>query len=564
MPEMQFIIKILGRFLIFCLPLPLFAQSVFLPQGSRHNPFLDRMEIKLQSYQALNLSTIKPFSRKTAGELSIYADSLSRLNQLSLSSADKYNLSMLQMDNPEWFHGDSSAFFSKRPILKSIYRTKANFLEVNEKDFFLALNPVLQFQLSSEKDNNERVFVNTRGLSLRGMIARKIGFYTYFTDNQERMPGFAGNLVNTLRAVPGAGYYKPFKGTAWDYIDGRGGVTFNVAKYIDFRFAYDKNFIGNGYRSLLLSDFSNSALFLQVNTRIWKLNYQNIYMELNPQFVKTGDNLVDKKYATIHHLSLDVTPWLNVGLFEAVIFGRKNSFELTYLNPIIFLRLAEQQNGSPDNALIGFDLKANVAKRAQLYAQLMLDEFVLKEIKAGNGWWGNKFALQLGGKYLDLFGIPNLDIQGELNLARPFTYSHYDSSANYSHYNQPLAHPLGANFIEGVGIIRYQPLPKLTMSARLIAWTQGVDTGASSSGSNIFKLYTLRTTDYGFGLPSGVKTKGLNLQMLASYELRTNLFLDAALLIRNRKSPSGLVSATESRTITAGLRLNIFRREYDY
>ncbi|HTE07832.1 MAG TPA: hypothetical protein VK628_03670, partial [Flavitalea sp.] len=92
----------------------------------------------------------------------------------------------------------------------------------------------------------------------------------------------------------------------------------------------------------------------------------------------------------------------------------------------------------------------------------------------------------------------------------------------------------------------------------------GVDTGASSSGSNIFKLYTLRTTDYGFGLPSGVKTKGLNLQMLASYELRTNLFLDAALLIRNRNSPSGLVSATESSTITAGLRLNIFRREYDY
>ncbi len=564
MPEMQFIIKILCGFLIFCLPMPLLSQSVFLPQGSRHNAFLDRMEIKLQSYQALNLSTIKPFSRKTAGELGMYADSLSGLNKLSLSQADKYNLSILQMDNAEWFHGDSSTFLSKRPILKSIYRTKSNFLEINEKDFFLALNPVLQFQLSSEKDNTERVFVNTRGLSLRGMIARKVGFYTYFTDNQERLPGFANNFVNTLRAVPGAGFYKPFKTTAWDYIDGRGGITFNVAKYIDFRFAYDKNFIGNGYRSLLLSDFSNSALFLQVNTRIWKLNYQNIYMELNPQFVKTGDNLVDKKYATIHHLSLDVTPWLNVGLFEAVIFGRKNSFELTYLNPVIFLRLAEQQNGSPDNALIGFDLKANVAKRAQFYAQLMLDEFVLKEIKAGNGWWGNKFALQLGGKYIDLFGIRNLDIQGELNLARPFTYSHYDSSANYSHYNQPLAHPLGANFIEGVGILRYQPLPKLTMSARLIAWTQGIDTGASSNGSNIFKLYTLRTTDYGFGLPSGVKTKGLNLQMLASYELRTNLFLDAALLIRNRNSSSGLISATESRTITAGLRLNIFRREYDY
>ncbi len=164
--------------------------------------------------------------------------------------------------------------------------------------------------------------------------------------------------------MPGAGFYKSFKTTGVDYFDARGGVTFNATKYINFRFAYDKNFIGNGYRSLLLSDFSNSYLFLQVNTRIWKINYQNIFTELNPQFVRTGDNLLDKKYSVIHHLSLNVTKWLNVGLFESVIFGRKNHFDFTYLNPIIFLRAAEQQNGSPDNALVGFDFKANIAKRA--------------------------------------------------------------------------------------------------------------------------------------------------------------------------------------------------------
>ena len=55
------------------------------------------------------------------------------------------------------------------------------------------------------------------------------------------------------------------------------------AKYLDFQFGYDKNFIGNGYRSLFLSDFGNSYLFLKINTRIWKFNYLNLFMELTPQ-----------------------------------------------------------------------------------------------------------------------------------------------------------------------------------------------------------------------------------------------------------------------------------------
>ncbi len=111
-----------------------------------------------------------------------------------------------------------------------------------------------------------------------------------------------------------------YKNTGWDYSDARGGVTFNAAKYIDFQFCHDKNFIGNGYRSLFLSDFGNNYLFLKINTKIWKLNYQNIFIELNPQFpteVRGQDLLLDKKYAAIHHLSFNATKWLNLGLFEA-------------------------------------------------------------------------------------------------------------------------------------------------------------------------------------------------------------------------------------------------------
>jgi hypothetical protein len=60
-------------------------------------------------------------------------------------------------------------------------------------------------------------------------------------------------------------------------------------------------------------------------------------------------------------------------------------------------------------------------------------------------------GLQLGAKYINALGIKNLDLQLEYNRVRPFTYSHRDSVANYTHYNQPMAHPLGANFSETIG-----------------------------------------------------------------------------------------------------------------
>jgi hypothetical protein len=149
--------------------------------------------------------------------------------------------------------------------------------------------------------------------------------------------------------------------------------------------------------------------------------------------------------------------------------------------------------------------------------------------------------------------VKNLDVQGEVNIVRPFTYSHSDSSANYGHYNQPLAHPFGANFIEGVGIIRYQPLPKLTATAKLIYWRQGVDTGASNYGTNIFKLYSTRSGDYGYKLPSGIGSTGINAQLSVSYEVKGNWTTNSNLYPKNNTSVA-----------TVGLRMKMFRRVYDY
>ena len=566
---MQYIIKTIVPLLFLLIPFGVVAQSTYLPQGNKHQTLLNRLEILLQTNDDLNLSTVKPFSRKIAVRIAESADSMQKANGNLLSKVDEYNLRSLLMNNSEWVTGtDSSDFYSKKSLWNTFYKTKANLLEVNTKDFFFTVNPVFQQQLSVENEerSDDQLFLNTKGLAVRGLIAKKIGFSAYMTDNQERAPLFVQDRIIAFNAVPGNGFYKAYKTTATDYIDARGSINFTAAKYLDFQFGYDKNFIGNGYRSLFLSDFSNSYLFLKINTRIWKFNYMNLFTELTPQTIQinAGDKLLDKKYVSMHHLSMDVAKWLNIGIFEAVVFDRRNHFEFSYLNPVIFLRLAEQQAGSADNAFVGFDVKANVAKRLQFYGQFLLDELKVSEMKGGKGWWANKFGIQAGGKYINAFGVKNLDLQGELNLVRPFTYSHYDSLANYTHYNQPMAHPLGANFVEAIGIVKYQPHPKWTTSARLIVWKQGTDTANSNFGTDIFRGNTTRSGDYGYSLPTGPRSTGINAQVLVSYEVKENLFLEASALIRNLKTAIAEAPERKTAVISAGIRMNMFRREYDY
>ena len=561
--------------LFFLFPVIASSQSTYLPQGDKQNILLERLEIKAGKDSILNFSKIKPFNRKyifnavrnlgAGGGTSWYESSSG-----SLSKVDRYNLQSLVKNNIEYFPDSllqGMNINSKKPILKNFYRTPANLYEVHVKDFDLVVNPVIQFVLSKEKDNDQKLFLNTRGLTLRGRIANKIGFYTYLTDNQERDASYVQQWISDRTAVPGEGFYKTFKAAGGvDYFDARGYITFNVTKYIDVAFGYDKNFIGNGYRSLFLSDFGNSNLFLKLNTRIWKLNYQNLFMELANADPSTGDRLVGKKYAAIHHLDMDITRWLNIGLFEGIVFGRKDHFEFGYLNPIIFYRSAEQQNGSYDNSLLGLDFKGNIAKRFQVYGQLMLDEFLLSEIKKNRGWWANKWGIQVGAKYIDAFGIRNLDLQVEHNRVRPFTYSHTDSVANYTHYNQPLAHPLGANFQESIFIARYQPAPKWMVQLKAIYYTQGRDSSAASYGSNIFlpNAPPYRTEIYGYNIGSGWKTTVLYASLLLSYELRENLFLELSAVSRKQETKTAPITSQTTTQVSFGFRWNMHRREFDF
>lgn len=559
---MQYMKTLVG--VLLTLPLGLIAQTTYLPLGDKQNITLERLEIKAQKDSILNFSKTKPYSRENYVKVAkAYLDNAAGLN---LTNVDKYYLESLLKNNLEWVPEDMrQQYMSRRPILKTFYKYPAGLIETHTKDFDLVVNPMLNLGYMNEKDNAQRLFYNSRGVSVRGRIANRIGFDASVTDNQERSQAYVQQWQSDRQAVPGAGYFKEFKAAGGvDYFDARGYISFGVTKYVDVSFGYDKNFIGNGQRSLFLSDFGNNNLFLRLNTRIGRFNYQNIFTELYNAYPRGGDKLLGKKYAAMHHLDIDVTKWLNVGLFEGVIFGRTNRFEFGYLVPVIFLRSIERNNGSNDNSLAGIDFKANIAKTAQLYGQLLLDEFKLSEMTSSKGWWANKYGYQLGAKYIDAFTVKNLDLQLEWNRVRPFTYSHKDSIANYTSYNQPLAHPLMANFNEWIGVVRYRPMPKWYIEGKLITYTQGRDsTSTGNFGSNIFLPNTYgRSSDYGYNVGSGWKTKVSLISLLLSYELRENLFIDLNGLIRNLSTSTAPILSEKSTSVSIGVRWNMGRREF--
>jgi len=546
------------------------AQSTNATLNDDYYHWITRYEIKAGRVAPELFTAVRPYKRNMIVAL---VDSLNKKDQVFNSSADQFNYEYLRNDSWEWSRAESSD--SKKPFLKSLYRKKSDFAHVDVPDFDLHVNPVLYLGAGKDSRLSQSLFINTRGVEIRGMIDKKVGFYTFFTDNQSILPAYVNDamLLYNNYTVPHEGFWKTYKTNGVDFFQARGYIDFNISKSIYMQFGHDRTFIGNGFRSLIFSDYSPPNLFLRANVKVWKLNYMFQLNRLTADAMGTpGGSTANKnypvKFMAFHHLSFNIGKKFNLGLFESVVFTpqdsiNQNTFQLNYLNPIIFYRAIEQQGGSPDNVLLGGEFKWNAAKQLSFYGQFVIDEFVLKELKAGNGWWANKFALQGGLKYIDVFNVSNLDIQLEANLIKPYAYSHDSQYSNYSNYNQSLAHPLGANLLEGVAIVRYQPLPKLNLIAKTFYTKIGRDTTNVNWGSDILKNNSSHQMDYGNKVAQGVSNTIAFVDLTASYMLKHNFFIDLRTTLRKSSSPVALYN--NNSTITSvSLRWNIPARNYDF
>jgi hypothetical protein len=475
---------------------------------------------------------------------------------------DSNSLVYLLNENSEW---ESEPNPSRRPILKHFFKTPANLFEVRTKDFQLLVNPMLHLGYGS--DSGKPLFVNERGLSIRGSIDNKVYFHTSLLETQIQPPAYAADWISEKKAIPGAGFYKVYRSKvfdldrAYDYNVANAALGAQITPHIGVEIGHGQHFIGNGHRSLFLSDFGSYYFYLKFNTRIWKLQYQNLFMELSPvsQAVVGNNDLLPKKYAAVHYLHYNITPRIGVGFFEATVFNRSRQFELQYLNPIILYRSVEGLIGSPDNVLVGVDFRWDIARKVRLYSQLLLDEFRLSDLykPEQTGWWGNKYGIQTGVQYINAFNINQLDLRAEYNLMRPYTYSHFDSLNSYQHYNQALAHPLGANFKELFLEARKQILPQWSARVHYLHIQQGLNSPDANWGADPTLPYTSRIQEYGNVIGQGLSNQVQLLGMQVSYSPAHNAYIDLRFQWRKQESDSGSF-------IQLGLRYNVWPQNFDF
>lgn len=345
---------------------------------------------------------------------------------------------------------------------------------------------------------NTNTWLNTRGFQAGGTVGSKFSFYTSGYENQGKFPEYYENYVKSRAVVPGQSYDRGFgkKQRDWSYVTAL--LSYTPIKYLSITAGQEKTFIGDGYRSMILSDYTTNYPFLRLTAKLGNVQYMVMWAALQehteaPKVSYDAGN--QKKGGVFHYLDWNVSNRLSLGFYDAVIWsqndenGNRRGFDWGYANPVIFLRPLEAMSGSPDNATIGLTAKYEFLDKNIVYSQFFLDEFEAENFFAGNGSARNKFGIQAGIRGADLFKVRRLNYLLEFNTARPYTYSGRTRLISYSHYNEPLAHPFGANFKELVSMLNYS-IGRFAFSGQITLADYGVDASESTnSGNNIFKPY---------------------------------------------------------------------------
>lgn len=536
--------KLLGIATFLLLNISVRAQVVYLPYAYQ---FYQKLDSSVYSSQSRFHTSIKPF---------LVDDPLINQQYQSL-----INAGVDSVGKRSWLH---------RKIFNE------HLVDVRNKDFTAYIDYLPDLTLGRDFSNNKTTWLNTRGYQIGGTIGSKFSFYTSGFENQAIFPTYVDNYINrtsnsVIYIVPGQSYDRSYGKNIrdWSYVTAL--LSYTPNKYLNVALGQDKTFIGDGYRSVLLSDFASNYPFFKLTATLGNVRYMAMWAYMQdptvPKFSYQDD--YRRKWGVFHYLDWSVSNKVSLGFFDSVIwgekdeFGNKRGFDFNYANPFIFLRPVEANNGSGDNALIGFTGKYKFVDKAAVYGQLALDEFVAKDFFSNTGSIRNKYAWQLGARGADVFSIKHLNYLLEINNAKPYTYSEVSTIINYSQNTEPLAHPFGANFREVVGILNYA-IGRFNFYGQAEFGHYGLDQTISDNyGKDISKSYVEGTKVTGNYTGQGLTTNLYYGEGRIAYLLnpKYNLRLEIGGLLRQEKNS---LNTSNTTMFTIGLRSTFRNLYYDF
>lgn len=459
-----------------------------------------------------------------------------------------------------------------------------NLVQIQGEGYWFTMNPILDVRIGkSDPSESNYTYQNTRGLQIQGAIGEQLSFTTTIYESQGRFADYFNQYAESIKPsggnpaiIPGVGIAKRFNDDAYDFPMAEANLTYTPSRFFNLQLGYGKNFLGEGYRSLLQSDGASPYPYFKINTTFWKIKYTNTYMWLKDVREEvTFDRTYAKKFMANHYLSWNATNRLNIGFFESVVWSDSNDrgFDASFVNPIIFYRSVEFGSSSKSgNALLGMTAKYKITNQIQFYGQFLLDEFSLGDMRSGEKSWKNKFGYQIGAKYFDAFDIDNLLLQAEYNHVRPYVYSHSDPLTNYAHNNQSMGHQWGGNFQEIIAIARYHK-GRWFADAKMTYGKRGLDFDTAENpfnyGGNIYKDYDEnRPFDKGVSVGQGNKTTLFIADLQGGYLINpaTNLKLFGSLIYRNFNPMADTAFDFKGNTtwFSVGIRADISNWYYDF
>lgn len=372
---------------------------------------------------------------------------------------DEYNLGYKVADTSKQYNSFSYILFQK------------HLLEFKGDNYYITISPVFDFTLSKDlaDTSNRRFFQNTRGFHIEGDLLKNFSFSTSFYENQSRNPSYQSTYYSSLgelylnhadstyftqnAVIPGAGRTKPFKVDGFDYAYAVGSLVYKPFKVLTLSAGNNTHFIGDGYRSMLLSDNSCSAPYFQANYRFlpkWEFVYLRsklLNLTRKPASTSVEAYYQPKGYA-VNYLSFKATSTLTLSLFEGTIYSSGDSISshpvnALYYNPIPLVSSFLLKN-SETTSLLGVNIGYTPIDNWRLYGQ-----FAYNHSTKG-------IAGQIGTRISEPFKVTNLFIQLETNYSSNNAYSASIARLNYSHYNLPMAHVKGQGFTEGVFRVNYE------------------------------------------------------------------------------------------------------------
>lgn len=444
-------------------------------------------------------------------------------------------------------------------------------VSVKNKDYTFYMDYFTDFGAGYEFNDSRSTNINTRGYQIGGTIGSKFFFYTSGFENQGKFANYEEAYITKTGMVPSQSYDRTsnnnsqVKGSRdWSYSTAMLGYA--PSEHVSIALGQDKIFIGDGYRSVLLSDYSSTYPLLRFSIDIGKhIQYTAIWAYMDNQLAPTFDvNPSGPNYrrtwAAFHYIDWNITNRASLGFFNAVITaetddqGNRHGFDINYVNPVYFMR-SLGPGSIPDHTLAGFNGKYKVLDKTIIYGQVMFDQSQSTNT-------GPRNAFQLGLRGADLFKVSNLNYLFEGNTATPYTYSNQYPIVNYAQFNEPLAHPFGANFKELLGILNYS-IGKFDLQGELDYAKYGLNTATVNYGKDITLADNTLPPSNNTGTGQGISTTLKYAEGTVAYVLnpKYNLRVEIGAVLRQE---TNALTTTNTALITFGLRTTFRNLYHDF